>query len=81
MGPRTGMDDVEKRKFLILPEPELRLLVTSRYTDALFWIAENYVYILFVFSPTDLVKYIKNSVTVTIRHEVDSFFKKNSRQL
>jgi hypothetical protein len=31
--PRAGLDDVEKRKFLILPGLELQLLVVSRYTD------------------------------------------------
>jgi hypothetical protein len=35
--PRAGLDDVEKRKFLTLPELELRPLgraaVASRYTD------------------------------------------------
>jgi hypothetical protein len=38
MNPRTGMDDVEKRKFLILPGLEPRPLcspaVVSRYTGA-----------------------------------------------
>jgi hypothetical protein len=27
MGPRTGLDDVERRKFLTLPELELRPLI------------------------------------------------------
>jgi hypothetical protein len=33
MGPRTGLDDVEKRKFLTLPGLELAKHVASRYTD------------------------------------------------
>jgi hypothetical protein len=37
VGPRAGLDDVEKRKFLTLPGLELRLLVfqpvVSRYAD------------------------------------------------
>jgi hypothetical protein len=37
VGPRAGLDDVEKRKFLILPRLELDLLgvqpVSSQYID------------------------------------------------
>jgi hypothetical protein len=37
VGPRTGLDDIEKRKFLTLPGLELRPIViqpaASRYTD------------------------------------------------
>jgi hypothetical protein len=35
MGPRAGLDDVDKRKFLILPGLELRILCrpANRYTD------------------------------------------------
>jgi hypothetical protein len=39
MGPRTGLDDVEKRKFFTLPGLELRPLrrAASRYTDWAIW--------------------------------------------
>jgi hypothetical protein len=33
VGPRAGLDDVKKRKFLILPGLELVQPVASRYTD------------------------------------------------
>jgi hypothetical protein len=35
VGPRAGLDNLEKREFLTLPGLELRPLVGSRYTAAL----------------------------------------------
>jgi hypothetical protein len=50
MGPRTGLDDVEKRKILTLPGLELRTLglqpVDNRYIDCAIQ-APNYIISLF----------------------------------
>jgi hypothetical protein len=51
VGPRAGLDDMEKRKFLNLQELELRPLcrqpVASRYTDCAIP-AHIYIYIFWV---------------------------------
>jgi hypothetical protein len=59
VGPRTGMDDMEKRKFLLLPGLELRPLdiqpIASRYTDCA--IPDPYfIFIRFHFGPTKVAE-------------------------
>jgi hypothetical protein len=39
VGPRTGLDNVEKRKFLTLPGLELRPLGRSARSQSLYWVS------------------------------------------
>jgi hypothetical protein len=45
-GPRAGMDDVEKRKFLTLPGHELRPLGRPACSQSLYWLLYIYIYII-----------------------------------